>query len=148
MNLVWHILEDARKRLDLVDREALVCEAADILANPETPLVVVCDDHGGVVGVVSKTDIVKALARARVDAVNMSVGAIMTDSVLSCRVDQTLQQAWETLNARSLRCLPILDDSGRPQGVLHARDVARALLDEVNEEETLLRDYVLGVGYQ
>jgi CBS domain-containing protein len=148
MNLVRHILEDAHKRLALVDREALLCEAADILANPETPLVVVCDDQGGVVGVVSKTDIVKALAGAGGDAVNMSAGAIMTDSVLSCRVDQTLQQVWETLNARSLRCLPILDDAGRPQGVLHARDVARALLNEVNEEETLLRNYVLGVGYQ
>ncbi len=32
-------------------------------------------------------------------------------------------------------------------GVLHARDVAIALLDEVNYEEILLRDYVMGVGY-
>jgi hypothetical protein len=32
--------------------------------------------------------------------------------------------------------------------VLHARDVAMALIDEVNGEEVLLRDYVMGVGYQ
>jgi hypothetical protein len=32
--------------------------------------------------------------------------------------------------------------------VLHARDVAMALIDEVNTEEVLLRDYVMGVGYQ
>jgi hypothetical protein len=31
---------------------------------------------------------------------------------------------------------------------LHARDVAIALLDEANYEELLLRDYVMGVGYQ
>jgi len=31
---------------------------------------------------------------------------------------------------------------------VHARDVAIALLDEVNYEEVLLRDYVMGVGYQ
>jgi hypothetical protein len=37
---------------------------------------------------------------------------------------------------------------GAPQGVLHARDVAIALLDEVNCEEVLLRNYVMGVGYQ
>jgi CBS domain-containing protein len=148
MNLVQHILADARKRLAVVDREAPVCEAADILADPETPLVVVCDDQGVVVGVVTKTDIVKALAGTRVDVVNMNAGAIMTNSVLSCRGDQTLRRVWETMNVRSLRCLPVLDDSGRPQGVVHARDLARALLDEVHEEETLLRDYVLGVGYQ
>jgi CBS domain-containing protein len=52
------------------------------------------------------------------------------------------------MNARSLRCVPILDDSGRPHGVVHARDLVCALLEEVKEEEALLRDYVLGVGYQ
>jgi hypothetical protein len=31
---------------------------------------------------------------------------------------------------------------------LYARDVAIALLAEVNYDEGLLRDYVMGVGYQ
>jgi CBS domain-containing protein len=85
--LVQHILEDGRKRLAVLTREALVCEAAGILANPGTPLVVVCDGQGIAVGVVSKTDIMKALISAGVDAVNVSTGAVMTNSVffLSCR---------------------------------------------------------------
>ena len=148
MNLVQHILDHARRRLAVLSREALVVEAAEILANPDTPLVVVCDGQGIAVGVISKTDILKALARARADAVKMNAGALMTSSVLSCHVDQTLQRVWESMNARSVRSVPVLDDSGRPQGVVHARDLAHALLDEVNEEEVLLRDYVLGVGYQ
>jgi CBS domain-containing protein len=44
--------------------------------------------------------------------------------------------------------MPVIDDFGRPQGIVHARDLARALLEEVDEEELLLRDYVLGIGYQ
>ena len=52
------------------------------------------------------------------------------------------------MNSRTLPCAPILGDDGRPQGVLHARDLAIALLDEVNYEELLLRNYVMGVGYQ
>jgi CBS domain-containing protein len=52
------------------------------------------------------------------------------------------------MNARSVRSIPVLDDSGRPQGIVHARDLARTLLEEVDEEELLLRDYVLGIGYQ
>jgi CBS domain-containing protein len=148
MNLVKHILGDAQKRLAVLSREALVCEAAEILANPDTPLVVVCDGQGIAVGVVAKIDIMRILAGARVAGVEMNAGAIMTSSILSCHVDETLQRVWETMNARSLRCVPILDDSGRPVGVVHARDLAHALLDEVNEEEVLLRDYVLGIGYQ
>jgi CBS domain-containing protein len=148
MVLVQHILDDARKRLAVLSPEALVADVAEILANPDTPLVVVCDGDGIAVGVVSGTDIVKVLASARADAHKMSAGAIMTKPLLSCHVDQALQGVWETMNARSLRSVPVLDPSGRPQGVVHARDLARALLNEVNEEEVLLRDYVLGVGYQ
>ena len=77
----------------------------------------------------------------------MTTGDVMSRSVFSCQVDQALQELWETMNARSLRCAPVLDGSGRPQGVVHARELARALLAEVSEEEVLLRDYVLGVGY-
>jgi len=148
MALVKHILEDARKRLAILHREALVAEAASILANPNTPLIVVCDGDGLAVGVVSKSNIIRALAGGNVHAVKMYAGDVMTSPVLSCHVDQALKQVWDTLNASSLRSIPVLDASGRPQGIVHARDLARALLNEVDEEELLLRDYVLGIGYQ
>jgi CBS domain-containing protein len=67
---------------------------------------------------------------------------------LSFVESQALQLAWKSLSARGLRCAPLLDASGKPQGVVHARDLVRALLDEVTYEELLLRDYVLGVGYR
>ena len=148
MTLVHHILEDARKRLAVLGHEALVSEAAEILANPNVPLIVVCDSEGIAVGVISRGDIVRVLACAKGDAHKMTTGATMTTSVLSCHVDQTLREVWETMNGRSLRSVPVFDASGRPQGIVHARDLARALLNEVNEEELLLRDYVLGIGYQ
>jgi CBS domain-containing protein len=148
MVLVQHILEDARKRLAVLGPAAPVAEAAAILANRDTPLVVVCDSEGIGVGVVSKSDIVKALAGGRGDATKMNTGGIMTSPILSCQVDQTLQGVWDIMNARSVRSVPVLDDSGRPHGIVHARDLARALLNEVDEEEVLLRDYVLGIGYQ
>jgi CBS domain-containing protein len=148
MILVQHILEDARRRLAVLSREASVCDAAAILANANTPLIVVCDSEGIAVGVVSRTDVVKLFSRARGDAFNTNAEAIMTKPVCSCHVDQTLQSVWATMGARSLRCSPVLDNCRRPQGVVHARDVARALLDEVTDEEVLLRDYVLGIGYQ
>jgi CBS domain-containing protein len=148
MILVHHILADARKRLAVLSRESLVCEAAGILVNPSTPLVVVCDNENIAVGVVSKSDVLEVLAGSRGDAVKMSIGDVMTHPIVSCHVDQTLQRVWDTMNARSIRSVPVIDDSGRPQGVVHARDLARALLNEVDEEEALLRDYVLGIGYQ
>lgn len=148
MILVEHILEAARKRLAILSLESPVCDAAAVLMNPDTPLAVVCDGNGIAVGVISRSDVLKVLASARADALGTCADAMMTRSVLSFRTDQPLQQVWEAINARSLRCAPIVDGDGRPQGVLHARDLASALLEDVTYEELLLRDYVLGIGYQ
>ncbi len=108
----------------------------------------VCDSEGVAVGVISRTDVIKALARAAQMPFSTNAGEIMTRSVQSCHIDHSLQRVWANLNGLSLRCAPVLDDAGRPQGVVHASDLARALLDEATHEEELLRDYVLGIGYQ
>ena len=150
MILVKHLLEPARKRLAVLSLEASICDVAQILANQDThtPLVVVCDSDGIAVGVIAPIHIVHILASAGVDALSFNAGAIMTKPALTCHIDEALEQVWAVMNSRTLPCAPILDDDGRPQGVLFARDVAIALIDEVNYDEKLLRDYVMGVGYQ
>jgi len=148
MLLVKNILEAARKRLAVLSQEASLFDAARILENRDTPLVVVCDSDGIAVGVISTSHVVKVLASAGADALGFNAGAIMTKPLLSCHVDEELQQVWSVMSSRTLPCAPLLDEDGRAQGVVHARDVAIALLDEVNYEELLLRNYVMGVGYQ
>src|SRR5882672_10802841 len=138
MTLVLHILEAARRRLAVLSREASLFDAAEILANPNTPLAVVCDNEGTAAGVITSSDVVKILVTAGVDACWLNADAIMAKPVLSCRLDDPLQQVWTIMNSRYLRSVPILDDDGRPHGVVYARDVARALLDEATHEELLL----------
>ena len=150
MILVKHILEPARKRLAVLSQEASLFDAAQILANQDThtPLAVVCDGDGVAVGVIAPIHIVNVLATAGVDALRFNAGAIMTKPALTCHIDEPLDQVWAVMTSRTLPCAPILDNGGRAQGVLYARDVAIALLDEVNYDEELLRKYVMGVGYQ
>jgi CBS domain-containing protein len=148
MNQVQHIIEDAQRRLAVLGSDASIRDIAVMLANPVTPLVVVCDAEGVALGVVSSTDIVNALSRDSSEAIKATASALMTRSIRSCAPNESLQSIWEAMGAGCARCIPVLDEQGRPLGVVHARDVARALLDEVTYEEILLRDYVLGIGYQ
>jgi CBS domain-containing protein len=148
MNLVQHIIENAQRRLAVLHLDAPIRDIAGILANPVTPLVVVCDSAGVALGVVSGSDIVNALSRDGSGAFNANAAALMSQPIHSCDPGQTLQSIWSAMGAGSHKCIPVLDKDGRPLGVVHARDVARALLDEVTHEEVLLRDYVLGIGYQ
>ena len=148
MVLVKHVLETARKRLAVLSLEASIFDVARILTNRETPLIVVCDSDGVAVGVITSSHVLNALATAGTDAARFNAGMIMTKPLLSCHSDEYLQQVWTVMTSLTLPCAPILDDKGRAQGILHARDVALALIEEVNSEEVLLRDYVMGVGYQ
>jgi CBS domain-containing protein len=52
------------------------------------------------------------------------------------------------MKERSLLHIPIVGQDFKPLGVINARNVLFALLGEVEHEESLLRDYVMGIGYR
>ena len=52
------------------------------------------------------------------------------------------------MKSRGLQRIPMLDGSRKPIGIVFARDALQCLLGEVEDDEALLRDYVMNVGYQ
>jgi arabinose-5-phosphate isomerase len=42
----------------------------------------------------------------------------------------------------------VLDAERKPLGVLNASDILQSLLQEVRQEEGLLYEYVMGIGYR
>ena len=51
------------------------------------------------------------------------------------------------MRSRELKNMPVIDERSHPIGMLNPRDALQALLREVENEESLLRDYVMCVGY-
>lgn len=76
------------------------------------------------------------------------VSDTMSRDVVACSVDDRVLDAWHTMKDKRLRQIPIKDSDARPVGVLYASDALQELLKEVEYEELLLRDYVMGIGYQ
>lgn len=72
----------------------------------------------------------------------------MTRETFSCRVNEWLQDVWTSIKKRGPQRIPALGGDGRPIGILYSRDVLQRLLGEVEDEETLLRDYVMNVVYR
>lgn len=58
-----------------------------------------------------------------------------------------MDEVWSKMKARGFKNVPVIDQESRPVGVLNARDALQALMQEVDYEESLLRDYVMTVGY-
>lgn len=72
----------------------------------------------------------------------------MTADVCSCVKEDTLDVVWSRIKARGFKWVPVIDDMHRPIGLLTARDVLEKLLMDKDREESLLKDYVMGIGYR
>ena len=77
----------------------------------------------------------------------MEASLKMTRDVIICRPDEPLQDVWKRMQERKLKNIPVVDKDSRPVGVLHARDILQVLLKESKDQEAMLRDYVMGIGY-
>jgi CBS domain-containing protein len=146
--IVKALLPAARDRLLTISDTAPLTEVAARLGKGETKLVVVCDQAGAMVGVVSKTDIVARIACCQGSACTTMVASVMTRDIVCCNPDDTLQDAWSLMKDKGFVHIPIVDEDRRPLGLLFVRDTLQALLGEVEYEKALLRDYVIGTGYR
>lgn len=142
------LLERASRRLVTVDRSARLVDAAQAFDRPETLLIFVCDESGVLRGVVSRTDIVARISHCTGCSCTESVQAAMTAEVATCTPSESLDDIWARMKRTGFMHLPVVDGTGRPMGVLAARDVLVALLADREQEETLLMDYVTGIGYR
>jgi CBS domain-containing protein len=142
------ILPVALQRLITIQANASLVDAAKLLSDTHRALVVVCNPDGVMVGVITKTDLVRQIARSQQSLDTITVSAVMTRDVTSCRTDDLLDDVLTTMKERGFVHIPIVDEHSRPAGVVNARDALQALLSKVADEGLLLRAYVMGIGYR
>lgn len=145
---VEQILPVAHERLVEIRADVLLKDAARLLHETQKSLVVACGSDGSMVGVVTKSDVVRQIGSCLGSACTTAVAAVMTQDVTYCHPEDALEDVWTTMNERGFLHIPVVDRERRPLGVLNARDALDALLGEVKNQESLLRDYVMGVGYR
>lgn len=146
--LVTGVQAIARSRLLTVAPDTLLAEVAALLSGAQISVVVVCDATGAAVGVVTETILVRRLGLGQADFFTTRAGDVMTREFTFCAQDDLLSDVLAMMHTRGLVHVLLLGDGEQPLGVLNARDGLRVLLAAGNHEEALLRNYVMGVGYQ
>lgn len=144
---IERVLSAAREKLVMVADDAPLIEAARLLG-AGTDLVVVCTSGGVLAGVITKTDVVSQISRCQGTSCATAASLVMTRDVVLCRPGDGLHDVWSRMKKRGLKNIPITDEEARPIGVLNARVALQILLDESEDKEALLRDYVMGIGYR
>ncbi|MDO8458891.1 MAG: CBS domain-containing protein [Burkholderiaceae bacterium] len=138
----------ARSRLLKVGTDTVLAEVAALLSAAQISLVVVCDATGSVVGVITETVLVRQLGFGRADVFTTRAAEVMNRDFTACEASDFLSEVLAMMHTRGLIHVLVVEAGNQPVGVLNARDGLRALLAAGNDEEELLRNYVMGVGYQ
>ena len=146
--LVCAIEAVARSRLLTVSANSLLVEVAALLSSAQISVVVVCDAAGSPLGIITETVLVRRLGLGQADFFTTGAGEVMTRGFDACAPEDLLSDVLAMMHERGLIHVLLVDSDNKLLGVVNARDGLRALLAAGNHEEALLRNYVMGIGYQ
>lgn len=147
MAFVEQLHDKVRARLVVISVSHRLADAIRLL-HAGTDMIIVCDDSGALCGVLTKTDVIQFLARHEHLHGETRVEAAMQANALTCTDQDELHAVWSLMRERDFKNLPVVDPQHRPTGILNARDALDVMLHEVEDQELLLRDYVMGIGYR
>jgi CBS domain-containing protein len=141
---VREILDAKGRGVVTVRPEASVSTVVHRLVLERIGALVVSEDGRHIAGVVTESDIVRALAADGAAAVasGRRVAELMTRNVATCTPEDTVKRVMAEMTRRRVRHLPVVED-GRLVGIVSIGDVVKSRLGEVEEETTMLRDSYL-----
>lgn len=128
------IVESVREHMTLRD-------VADILAAKHIGALLVVDRDGGMVGIVSERDVVRAIARHGADALEDAVSTVMTRDVVTARESDGVIEAAQRMSDGRFRHLPVLRD-GKVVGMISTGDAIKFRLEQMEREQAALKDYI------
>jgi len=90
----------------------------------------VVEPDGSVVGVLSRSDLISALAQ-QVDFKTTLVGQKMTPFVFHARPEQSLIELLEMMTTSRIHRVVVVDDNNRPLGMVTTLDLLKEYLESV-----------------
>ncbi|MBI5542821.1 MAG: CBS domain-containing protein [Deltaproteobacteria bacterium] len=140
---VRDILEEKGSKVLTARVEDTLLQAARHLVDEGVGVLVVVDERGRPVGMLSERDIIRAFTLQPNEIVRIQVGEVMTREVVFTSPAEGLKAVQETMTERRVRHLPVAED-GRLLGLVSIGDVLRALHREGEIENHDLKNYISG----
>lgn len=118
-----------------------LAEAVSLMGGERvSPILVTCD--GALVGVLSRGDLLSALAREPIPAaLDRTVGETMNPNLLSVGPSDRIDRALEVALNADLRWVPVIEE-GRPLGILSAAELFQKRLEAFAAEVGHLQKYI------
>ncbi|MFT5286434.1 MAG: CBS domain-containing protein [Planctomycetota bacterium] len=122
---------------EMMTREVTVCRldetletAANLFWTRDVGVLPIIDSRVRVVGLLTDRDICLTAMFRALPLKEIPVGETMSETIVSCTVDDTLEAAAQKMADAKVRRLVVLDSEGRLEGIVGLSDLARVTLDD------------------
>lgn len=119
-----------------------IAEAANTITENRIGALLVQNDSGEIVGILSERDIVRGMKPHGANLQDVLVSELMTRELIRCAPGDTVNEAMAMMTDRHIRHLPIFDGE-ELVGLISIRDLMKCRIMEVQSEAEALRQYIL-----
>ncbi|WP_311028369.1 CBS domain-containing protein [Mesorhizobium koreense] len=138
---VRSILDEKGRDVFTIGPDETLTAAIRLLAEKRIGAVVVLRPDGGIGGILSERDIVRALAEGGAGALTKPISAFMTSKVQVCREENTVNDVMEVMTRVRFRHLPV-EKEGRLVGLVSIGDVVKRRIEDVEREAEDIKAYI------
>lgn len=124
-----------------IQPDRTVQDAADALKEHGIGAILVRENGGDVLGVLSERDIVRGLAAQKEKVLDKKVTELMTSTVVTCSPLDTVDEIMELMTQKRVRHIPVTED-GALLGIISIGDVVKHRMSEIEHESDALRQYI------
>ena len=139
--IVNRILSLKGRDVATIEPSRTLSEAAKVLAERRIGALLIVDGQRPVAGIISERDIVRAVASHGAKALEEPVSRFMTEKVLTCTGETSINHVMELMTQQKCRHVPVVE-GGRLVGIVSIGDVVKERLEEVEAEAEAIEEYI------
>lgn len=142
---VAHILRHKGSDVVTVSPSDSVQTIVDTLARHRIGAVLVLDGQGGISGIVSERDVVRAMAGDAGGVLKKTAKDIMTVKVRTCQPSDSEADLMQLMTENRIRHLPVVSN-GRLAGMVSIGDVVKLRMELIEREAEEMKTYIASAG--
>ncbi|MBK8176299.1 MAG: CBS domain-containing protein [Rhodospirillales bacterium] len=116
-------------------------DALALMAQHRIGAVLVCDEAGGIGGILSERDLVRAMNKFGKGVFDKTVSDLMTTPVVTCSPKDPVAAIEGMMTSQRFRHVPVVED-GALVGMISIGDVVKCRIEEAEAEVDALRRYI------
>lgn len=141
MKTVRQLLASKGTGVHTIGPDATVYEALEKMAEHDVGALVVLDESGEVIGLMSERDYARKVILVGRASRDMKVREIMSPDPQTITSEQDVQACMEAMTDRRFRHLPVVEN-GQLSGIISIGDVVKAIMEEQRETIEELEHYI------